>query len=208
MHDLFGTSNSPILVPLQKAKAWYYPNFLSDSEATQLMSHLASFYYWEQPSITVYGKTHKIPRQAAWVANKEVGYDYAGVQHQIQPWSSALLHVKTQIEATSNTTFNSALLNAYKNGLSKMGWHSDNESSLGPHPVIASLSLGASRRFDLRNRKNKNEVVKLSLGHGSLLLMGENVQNFYEHQASQQKRVEGKRINLTFRNVRTGLPIK
>jgi alkylated DNA repair dioxygenase AlkB len=76
---------------------------------------------------------------------------------------------------------------------------------LGPYPIIASLNLGATRRFDLRHRMNKKEVVKLNLAHGSLLVMGQEVQNFYEHQVPQQKKVQGKRINLTFRNVIKGI---
>jgi alkylated DNA repair dioxygenase AlkB len=109
--------------------------------------------------------------------------------------------MKKRIEKVTGVTYNSVLLNAYRNGIDKMGWHSDDEKALGPDPLIASLNLGVMRRFDLRNRKDPSDEVKLNLDPGGLLFMGTGIQQNYKHQVPQQKKVEGLRINLTFRNV-------
>ena len=149
----------------------------------------------------VFGKSHPIPRKAAWIANEEVGYDYSGIKHELQPWTEPLLRVKQKIEDVTSATFNSVLLNAYRNGNDKMGWHADDEKALGIDPFIASLNLGASRRFDLRSKTDPKDEVKLQLASGSLLFMGTGIQQNYKHQVPQQKTVEGLRINLTFRKV-------
>lgn len=188
---------------LNHASITLWPAFLSPEEGWALMQHLNTAYSWEQPAITLFGKTHKIPRKAAWIGPPNTGYAYAGIQHRIQPWSKELLRVKERIEALTHQRFNSVLLNAYANGEDKMGWHSDNEPALGPNPVIASLNVGATRRFDVRHKENKSDMLKIPLRHGSLLLMDASVQNHYVHQVPQQKRVDGKRINLTFRHIIT-----
>lgn len=205
MTSLFEFDNQPETLPLTRAKAVLYRGFLPSADAGQLLQYLLDAYTWEQPELTVYGRKHKIPRHAAWVGDADTGYDYSGIRHQIQPWSAELIAVKQQIEALANTTFNSVLLNRYDNGLHKMGWHADDETSLGPNPIIASLNLGATRRFDLRNKLDKTEIIKTPLNNGSLLVMGKHVQRYYEHQVPQQKRVNEVRVNLTFRRVITGL---
>lgn len=199
--SLFDAPDTKIDLPLRNGQAWYQPDFLSLTKQDELKSHLWEFYNWEQPELILFGKSNPIPRLAAWVANKEVGYDYAGVKHVLQRWSLPLLKVKQQIEIATQTEYNSVLINAYRNGLDKMGWHSDNEKALGNDPLIASLNLGVARRFDLRNIHDSADEVKLNLESGSLLFMGSGIQGNYKHQVPQQKRVEGMRINLTFRNV-------
>ncbi|MGB0391948.1 MAG: alpha-ketoglutarate-dependent dioxygenase AlkB family protein [Salibacteraceae bacterium] len=199
--SLFETKPTKISLPLIEGEGWYLKGFLSELEQEELKAHLWSHYNWEQPHLTVFGKSHPIPRMAAWVVNKEVGYDYSGIKHELQPWSAPLLAVKQKIELATGTEFNSVLLNAYRNGSDKMGWHSDYEKALGNDPLIASLNLGTARRFDLRNTKNTSDEVKIHLEPGSLLFMGSGIQKHYKHQVPQQKRVEGLRINLTFRKV-------
>ena len=199
--SLFDAPDTKIDLPLRSGRAWYQPDFLSLKEQDELKNHLWEFYSWEQPELILFGKSNPIPRLAAWVANKDVGYDYAGVKHVLQPWSEPLLIVKKQIEIATQTEYNSVLINAYRNGLDKMGWHSDNEKALGVNPLIASLNLGEARRFDLRNINDPTDEVKLNLESGSLLFMGSGIQDNYKHQVPQQKRVEGLRINLTFRKV-------
>ena len=199
--SLFPTDKTIQKVPINAGEAWYYPQFLTDSEQPSLLTHLWESYHSEQPELTVFGKTYPIPRLAAWVADPEVGYDYSGVKHEIQGWTPKLWVIKEKIESETGFPFNSVLLNAYRNGYDKMGWHSDNEKALGNDRVIVSLNIGTGRRFDLRNMENSEDEVKLQLEPGSLLLMGKGVQTHYKHQVPQQKRVEGLRINLTFRHV-------
>lgn len=201
--SLFNMFPTKMELPLKQGTAWYHPTFLSLSEQEELKSYLWERYQWEQPELTVYGKSHPIPRLAVWIADKEVGYDYAGVKHELQPWSEPLLAVKKKLEKETGTSYNSVLLNAYRDGQDKMGWHSDDEKALGSDPLIASLNLGVSRRFDLRNKKEASDEVKLQVDPGSLVFMGSGIQSHYKHQVPQQKRVKGLRINLTFRFVET-----
>ena len=198
---LFEEMSSKIELPLTSGYAWYDDSFLSYKEQEELKQFLWKTYNWEQPELKVFGKSHPIPRKAAWIATKEVGYDYSAIKHELQPWTEPLLHIKKKIEDVTSATFNSVLLNAYRNGNDKMGWHSDDEKALGIDPFIASLNLGASRRFDLRSKTDTTDEVKLQLAPGSLLFMGTGIQQNYKHQLPQQKAVEGLRINLTFRKV-------
>lgn len=205
MTSLFSDSNERIIIPLSQGEAWIMPFFWPSADGFQLLQHIWNHFSWEQPKLTVYGKSHPIPRKAAWVANPDVGYDYAGIQHKLQPWTRELLAVKHRIENATQQKFNSVLLNAYRNGHDKMGWHSDDEKSLGNNPLIASLNLGQERRFDLKLKTNASETHKIILPHGSLLFMGNKVQQNYVHQVPMQKRATGLRINLTFRNVIHGI---
>jgi alkylated DNA repair dioxygenase AlkB len=114
-----------------------------------------------------------------------------------------ILELKARVEAACDAPFNSVLLNLYRDGADSMGWHSDDEPELGERPVIASLSLGATRRFRLRHRLRKElEPVAIDLENGSLLIMAGETQRFWKHQISKTKRVSGPRVNLTFRNIR------
>jgi alkylated DNA repair dioxygenase AlkB len=79
-----------------------------------------------------------------------------------------------------------------------VSWHADNEPGLGPEPVIASISLGAVRRFQLRHRR-RTERVALDLPHGSCLIMAGATQHHWLHQLPKIARPVGQRINLTFR---------
>ncbi len=199
--SLFDALPTKMNLPLLHGKAWYDSGFLSHSEQEKLKNHLWKSYHWEQPELTVFGKSHPIPRLAAWIAHKDVGFDYSGVKHELQAWTEPLWQIKQKIESATGVTYNSVLLNAYRDGHDKMGWHSDNEKSLGPDPLIASLNLGVARRFDLRNMKDPTDEVKLQVESGSLLFMGPGIQTHYKHQVPQQKRVQGLRINVTFRQV-------
>ena len=97
-------------------------------------------------------------------------------------------------------SFNSVLINLYRNGQDSMGWHSDNETVLGKEPVIASLSLGGTRRFQLKHRRS-GELVSLDLPHGSCLIMQGRCQADWRHQVPKTRKQVAPRINLTFRTV-------
>jgi alkylated DNA repair dioxygenase AlkB len=113
-----------------------------------------------------------------------------------------ILELKTRIEAVCDAPFNSVLLNLYRDGADSMGWHSDDEPELGERPVIASLSLGATRRFRLRHRRRKElEPVAIDLENGSLLIMEGDTQRFWKHQVPKTRRAAEPRVNLTFRNI-------
>jgi alkylated DNA repair dioxygenase AlkB len=172
--------------------------FLSQEEANLLFKHFEATLPFHQGTITLFGKTHAIPRLEAFFATENKTYSYAGKTLQTHPFTTELLTLKSNIEAISQEKFNCVLVNLYRNGQDSNGWHADNEPELGKNPVIASLSLGATRRFDLRHNLT-NEKLSFDLTNGSLLLMKGEMQHFWKHQIAKTKKVDTARINLTFR---------
>jgi alkylated DNA repair dioxygenase AlkB len=172
--------------------------FLSQEEANLLFKHFEATLPFHQGTITLFGKTHAIPRLEAFFATENKTYSYAGKTLQTHPFTTELLTLKSKIEAISQEKFNCVLVNLYRNGQDSNGWHADNEPELGKNPVIASLSLGATRRFDLRHNLT-NEKLSFDLTNGSLLLMKGEMQHFWKHQIAKTKKVDTARINLTFR---------
>jgi alkylated DNA repair dioxygenase AlkB len=81
-----------------------------------------------------------------------------------------------------------------------MGWHQDNEKELGENPVIASLSLGAERKFSFKHIITKQKV-DIILQSGSLILMKGETQEKWLHSLPKTTKVKTPRINLTFRNI-------
>ncbi|MEE7548877.1 alpha-ketoglutarate-dependent dioxygenase AlkB, partial [Xanthomonas sp. Kuri4-1] len=116
-------------------------------------------------------------------------------------WPAALAALRAPLQAATGVAFNSVLANRYRDGRDAMGWHSDDEKELGPRPVIASLSLGAPRRFALRHRHDPALRQVLTLGHGDLLLMEGDTQRNYRHALPRTARPVGERLNLTFRRI-------
>lgn len=147
----------------------------------------------------LFGRRIALPRLTAWYG--EHGYRYSGIRHQPAPLTPTLAVLKSSIEAIAKRGFNSVLLNLYRDGRDSMGWHSDDEAALGPEPEIASLSLGAERRFHLKHRTS-GDRLSLDLGHGSCLIMRGRCQACWQHQLPKTKRKIGPRINLTFRSIR------
>ena len=155
---------------------------------------------WEQHDVVVYGRSVAQPRLVAWFASPGVTYRYAELTLEAQAFTPFLLELKKRVEVIAGAQFNSVLLNLYRTGTDSNGWHADNEPEFGVDPVIASLSLGATRRFDLRNRDTK-ETIKSNLASGDLVVMSGASQREWIHQAPKQLKVQEPRINLTFRMV-------
>lgn len=155
---------------------------------------------WKQQEVIVYGKKHLQPRLVAWFGDSGTSYTYAGLMLQPSPWITSILEIKAICEELAGTHFNSVLLNLYRDGDDTVGWHSDNEPELGVNPTIASVSLGATRRFDLRHKSTK-ETVKVPLSSGFVLIMTGRTQAEWSHQVPRTKKVKEPRINLTFRRI-------
>ena len=180
----------------------YHPHLFDSQEQSLLMNALQEEIPWKQEHIKLFGKTHPTPRLTAWHGDTHCVYKYSGVVNQPFPWTPSLLIIKTRIESLSNgTTFNCVLLNFYRDGSDKMGWHSDDEKELGPNPSIASVSFGATRRFDFKHKTEANNKFSIHLESGSLLLMQGDMQHHWLHQIPAQKRIQEPRINLTFRYI-------
>lgn len=155
---------------------------------------------WEQHDVVVFGRRVAQPRLVAWFASPPVAYRYAGLTLEPHAFTPLLFELKKRVEVIAGERFNSVLLNLYRTGTDSNGWHADNEPEFGVDPVIASLSLGATRRFDLRNRDTK-ETIKSNLASGDLVVMSGECQREWIHQAPKQLREQEPRINLTFRMV-------
>ena len=155
---------------------------------------------WEQRAIRIFGQEIPQPRLTAWYGDAAARYTYSGLAWEPRLWTPALLALRQRIETATGAHFNSVLLNHYRHGRDSMGWHADDEPELGPAPTIASLSLGATRRFRLRPRAGLGHPpFGLDLPSGSLLLMRGPTQQHWQHALPKTARPVAARLNLTFR---------
>ncbi len=186
-------------------KSWlkWFPEALSAEEShTMLNAFLpsaSSGWPWQEESIFLFGRWHKSPRLTLWYGER--GYSYSGVWHPPALFPEKVADLKEKAEKWAGTAFNSVLLNCYRNGKDSMGWHADNEKVLGENPIIASLSLGATRQFHLKHRENPDLKMSFSLTSGSCLVMGGALQQDWIHAIPKTQKPVGPRINLTFRYV-------
>lgn len=188
-------------LPLTQAHLEYDPDWLGEDGSDALFGELRRVLAWEVHRIRLFGRTVDSPRLSCWIGDPGASYRYSGADFDPHPWPEVLLPVRERLSRELGTGFNSVLANLYRGGNDAMGWHSDDERELGPRPVIASLSLGATRRFVLRHRSVPERRLALDLPAGSLLVMAGETQRHYRHALPRTRREVGERINLTFRNV-------
>jgi len=200
MPDLFSDSTTKMRLLDDDGLLDFWPHFLSVQQAQSLFVLLQQQIPWQTESYSVYGKTVEAPRRVAWYGDADAAYTYSGITHQPLPWTETLAALKKQLEQACQHSFNSVLLNLYRDGQDSMGWHADKEAELGPNPVIASLSLGQERVFKLRHQRSKR-VLDVPLGSGSLLLMHGALQHHWQHSVPKSKKPMQPRINLTFRTI-------
>jgi alkylated DNA repair dioxygenase AlkB len=177
-----------------------YDWVLGDSDSTLVMQELVTTVPWSSRTITMFGKQHVEPRRTAWFGDDGASYTYSGITMSPLTWTPLLTSLRKICEEHSGASFNSVLLNLYRDGNDKMGWHADDEPELGVEPIIASLSLGVTRRFRFRHRTTK-EIVECELPTGSLVVMSGLTQKCWVHEVPRQKRITTPRINLTFRKI-------
>ncbi len=186
--------------------AWLesHANWLSEPAAARLLAALTAELHWEQRHIVLFGRAVLQPRLIAWAG--ELPYRYSGQTLEPRPWPQAvaaeLAALSARIGEAAGSRFNHVLVNRYRDGKDSMGYHADAEPELGPDPVVATLSLGAARRFLIRphpTRKNERPL-SLPLGGGSLLVMGGTCQRHYRHAIARENTAPvAERISLTFR---------
>lgn len=191
----------PEIISLTGAEMKFWPRFLADDQAGSMLVAVRQQTPWVQSDIRIAGRTIPIPRLNAWYGDVGADYSYSGVALETLPWTSALAALKSIVEAATQHDFNSALVNLYRDNRDSVDWHADDEPELGPQPIVASLSLGESRTFELRRKDNHREKFKLVLPHGSLLLMAGNTQRQWQHRVAKEKPLCGERVNITFRKV-------
>ena len=202
--ELPETSSDPQQMLLNDAHLLLFPHAIRSAEADQFLSYCLSALKWRQDYLLIAGKRIPLPRLQSWYGDPGAHYRYSGLALEPLPWTLELLAAKQRIQTLTGQSFNSLLANHYRNGADSVGWHSDNEKELGERPVIASLSLGATRVFEMKHVGGRNRrIVRIPLTHGSVLLMAGNTQQFWRHQLPKDSNVTAPRVNLTFRTVST-----
>lgn len=176
-------------------KSQFYLRSISEAYFQQLKSEIQ----WQHGRIKMFGKEVLEPRLTAFYGDKP--YKYSGKLMNSQPWSPLLQRIREDVENVCDKEFNVVLLNYYRDGNDSMGWHSDDEPSLGKNPIIVSLNFGAERKFQFRSKTNKSEKKEILLENGSLLIMKGEGQHQWQHQLPKVRRQVGERINLTFRHI-------
>jgi len=180
--------------------AIYHPGVLSIDTANQYLTELQKSISWEQDVIRLFGKTFITQRRVAWFGDEPYEYKYSKIGRVAKPWTNSLRYIKEVVESNCDETFNSCLLNLYRDGNEGMGWHADNEKELKLNGTIASVSLGAERKFSFKHKVSQ-EVVDINLENGSALLMKGEIQQFWKHCLPKSKKISKPRVNLTFRNI-------
>ena len=188
-------------LPLIDGELAWAPGWLEPGAADALLEDLRDRVPWEVHRIRLFGREHASPRLSCWIGDPEAVYRYSGTVFQPHPWPASLAALRNRLQEAVGARFNSVLANRYRDGRDAMGWHSDNEPELGPTPVIASVSLGATRRFVLRHRGEPSRKVALELAHGSLLVMRGATQRHWQHALPRTAKGVGERVNLTFREI-------
>jgi len=178
----------------------YYRNTLTDDEANRYFNLLSQNVAWENDEIVIFGRHIVTKRKVAWYGDSDYLYTYSNTTKRALPWTEELSDLKQIVEELTQTDFNSCLLNLYQNGDEGITWHSDDEESLGKNNTIASLSLGAERKFSFKHKQTK-ETISLILEHGSLLVMKDVTQSNWLHSLPKSKKITLPRINLTFRTI-------
>jgi alkylated DNA repair dioxygenase AlkB len=207
--DLFSTEGQEKtfeVISLQDGEILFMRNFFTPTESKNYFELLQNTINWKQEEVKFYGKTFPVPRKTAWYGYEGFNYSYSGITCFPEIWTKELLEIKKEIEKfIPDEDFTSVLLNLYNNGNDKMGWHADDEKELGINPTIVSVSLGETRRFDIKHKQNPELHYKFELTSGSLLIMRGALQHHWVHQIPAQKKVKEPRINLTFRTIKKSL---
>lgn len=203
--DIFDEVRSEARFSLPDACIELREDFLNSQQADWLFRRLQDVVPWRQDRIRMFGKVHDVPRLQQWFSDDGLVYTWSGIRMEPAPWLPALLRLRDKLTEETSHRFNTVLANLYRDGGDTVGWHADDEPELGEHPVIASISLGAERDFQLRHRSRTDiSMQTISLPHGSLLLMSGATQKHWKHCVPRRKRVKGERINLTFRRIVPG----
>lgn len=199
---MFAHENRGNLLPYDGI-SWYYGPVLDSAMANEYFQRLLQHIDWRNDEAVIFGRHIITKRKVAWYGDRHYEYTYSNTTKTAHLWTEDLLALKTIVERVSGCTFNACLLNLYHNGEEGMAWHSDDEKALGLNTAIASLSLGAERKFCFKHKASK-ETVSVVLEPGSLLVMKDSTQTNWLHSLPKSKKVQAARINLTFRTMVNG----
>lgn len=197
--DLFSENQITNLLPFD-GTVLYYGTVLSVSEANHYFNELYNTIEWKHDEAIVFGKHIITNRKVAWYGDRAFDYTYSNTTKKALPWTKELLELKKLVEEKTEATYNSCLLNLYNNGEEGMSWHSDSEKILQKNGAIASLTLGAERKFAFKH-KSTGDTTFVVLEHGSLLIMKDETQTHWLHRLPPSTHIKRPRINLTFRTI-------
>ena len=202
MSGLFAAADRLERIPMIDAEVYYLDDLALGRERDEILQRLIANTEWRQDTVVVWGKTYQQPRLVAWYGDSGSEYTYSGITLSPMPWTELLLDIKKRVERVTQESFNSVLLNYYRDNRVSMGFHSDDEPELGEKPVIASVSLGEERTLVLKHKMDKlAKPVRLRLASESLLLMKGDTQRCWKHGIAKETRQCGARVNLTFRHI-------
>lgn len=202
MNDLFDEQTNTIDLLPYDGSVLYHGRIMPAAQAEHYFQQLWQTIAWQHDEAVIYGKRITTKRKVAWYAGQPFTYTYSKTTKTARLWSPLLLELKQLVESYTQASFNSCLLNLYHDGSEGMTWHSDAEKELEQNGTIASLSLGAQRKFSFKHKGSK-ETRSVQLEDGSLLVMQGNTQSHWLHALPTTKKVHSPRINLTFRQIRT-----
>lgn len=191
------TASPAVRLDLPDADVVLFPAAFSAEAADSHLAHLLDHTPWRRDRIRVFGKERPMPRLTAWYG--DFTYTYTGIVNEPTPWTPELLRLKTRAQELAGEALNGVLMNLYRSGGDSVSWHSDDERELGAEPVIASVSFGATRRFQFRRKGDHSMKAAIDLCHGDVLIMRGATQRLWQHQIPKTARNVGSRINLTFR---------
>lgn len=197
--DLFSSDAIKNILPFDGLTN-YHGVVLDATQCDFYYQQLLSNINWKNDEAIIFGKKIITKRKVAWYGDSEYSYTYSKVTKTANIWTKELLELKEIIEKESNETYNSCLLNLYHSGEEGMGYHSDGEKMLKKNGAIASVSLGAERKFSFKHKESKQRIDVI-LERGSLLVMKEQTQTHWVHRLPPTKKVNSPRINLTFRTI-------
>ena len=197
--NLFAADPTLNLLPCDGTVNYHGP-VLNHDEAERTYAALLNNVPWQNDEAVIFGKHIITARKVAWYGDSAYAYTYSGTTKLALTWNAELRELKAMMERITGERFNSCLLNLYHDGNEGMAWHSDDEAALGRNTTIASLSLGAERRFSFKHKREPHAASVL-LEHGSLLVMRGTTQTHWLHSLPKSKKITTPRINLTFRTI-------
>lgn len=201
MSSPFASDEGLERLPLPEAEVYLQRDFPLSIAAEIVLKRLIVETNWRSETIRLWGKTVAQPRLTAWHGDPGRDYTYSGLTMKPEPWTPLLQTLKSDVERAAGETFNSALLNYYRNERDSVGYHSDDEKELGPEPTIASLSFGDTRTLAFKSKRKLHGPVRVALEDSSLLLMKGPTQRNWLHGIEKETQPCGPRINLTFRRI-------
>ena len=197
--DLFEQQSIPLMLTAERtSNLVLWPRWVDTVDADTLLDTAINETPWRADTIRIVGKTLPIPRLQNWFGEPGTSYTYSKICLPAVAFPQWMETLRLGVESQTLQRFNRALVNYYRNGRDSVDWHADDEASLGFEPIIASLSLGAERVFQLRHNHTK-ERIAITLPHGSLLLMNSGIQSYWQHRIAKVAKLEQPRVNFTFR---------